>query len=244
MSEGGIIILNRNEIQEKIGFCYLAKVSGTAFLCRKELAYYQSLKFERRKSSYLLGRMAAKKALGQLYPHIKYENMHIAFGVFDFPTIKDTSFGRNMQVSISHAGGLALALAFPEEHPMGVDMERVDTKQTEAIEGQMTTQDIAFLQANQLYSKDGLTLLWSMKEALSKVLKTGFMIDFQLLEINSLEIQGKQYIATFRHFPQYKALGYIHNGFTYAIVLPQRTEAMMEEFERVVVGEDTNYGVE
>src|SRR5437763_869645 len=64
----------------------LCKAKQDIFLHPKEKEYFDTLKFDRRKASYLLGRYCAKSALSNLQQE-RMENILITTGVFGQPVI-------------------------------------------------------------------------------------------------------------------------------------------------------------
>lgn len=66
-----------------------------------------------------------------------------------------------------------------------------------------------------------LTILWTAKEALSKVLKTGLTMDMKLFEINQLE-ERDIYRGSFTIFTQYQFLSFIIEDTVFTIVTPKK----------------------
>lgn len=60
--------------------------------------------------------------------------------------------------------------------------------------------------------KVAYTLLWNIKESLSKIIKTGLMIDFKILELESIELENGYHVGYFKNFPQYKSVSLIINS--------------------------------
>lgn len=194
-----------------------------------EREYYDGLKSERRKQSYLLGRVAAKNALAAIAPENKPDSVFIGFGVFHFPVVKGLKTP-NLQVSISHTGNIGVALAFEEEHPLGIDMEKVDDDHIDAIRDHISEQERALISACGIALSIGCTIVWSMKEAVSKVLRTGMTADFIVLEIDSLQRNGMFYEGTFKYLKQYKAVVIYVNEHACAVALPKKTQFPLLNF--------------
>ena len=53
-----------------------------------------------------------------------------------------------------------------------------------------------------------LTLLWTAKEALSKILKTGLMTSFKILEIDKIEHKDGYWLSYYKSFGQYKVISF------------------------------------
>ncbi len=201
----GKITLKREEKNFVAGFCILK--SETEYLTEDlgllhplEKAYFDGLKFHRRKSSYLLGRLASKMAILQLGGARNPESILIDFGVFHFPVVKN-SIIQNIQVSITHCEDIGISVAHPEEHPLAVDIEKIDEKKNDTFKTCMNTNELYLMQLQNLSLSVGYALSWTIKEGLSKILKTGITLDFNILEIASLDKEGPYYLSTFKNYP-------------------------------------------
>lgn len=199
----------------------LNKVSHT-FLHPQEQAYLAKLEHERRRHSYLLGRYCAKRAISSYTQTQDLQSTYIKSGIFQQP-ITDCPAANNLQVSISHTQTIGAAIAFPEEHPMGIDIETNDCTKVDIIKTQMTTAEEKLALTFHHFGSP-LTFLWTAKEALSKVLRCGFMIAMELLEIETV-LPKENYIQSyFKHFHQYQALSFQFNETICSIVYPRKTQ--------------------
>lgn len=97
-------------------------------------------------------------------------------------------------IYFSHVDQLAVAIAFPERHPMGIDVEIVFPSNTDFLSSQFEKSELNLLSYLPLQKQEGLTLLWSAKEALSKVLKTGFTVPLKVFSIEKVENFGDGYM--------------------------------------------------
>ncbi|MDY0409868.1 4'-phosphopantetheinyl transferase family protein [Virgibacillus soli] len=131
----------------------------------------------------------------------------------------------NIHVSITHNQDFGVAIAFPEEHPMGIDIEDVNDKNLFPLKEQMTKAEWNVYRKLNLSEIQYATMLWTAKEALSKVFKTGLMTPFFIYEIaNIRQTEWSTYISNFVNFPQYKAISYLHQRSVLTIVCPKNTE--------------------
>lgn len=197
-------------------------VNPGVFLHSRECAEYANYPFERRQRTYLLGRVAGKRAAGDMLGTDDYSNLEIRRGAFTQPVLVHNSEPPTA-VSIAHVDDMAVALAFPQLHPMGIDIETIDDEREAALRSQMTPAEIKRVQSA-ISGVAGLSLLWSMKEALSKALRTGLTVPFSLLEVTDIEpneLNG--YTARFTNFGQYRAHAWLTSQVTVAIVLPKHT---------------------
>lgn len=223
----GEILLER-EKKFKAGFCFLNEelpilVEQVTILHPEEKSYYDTLKFDRRKKSYLLGRITGKQAVSKLLLEEQaIDSFAIQFGVFYFPVVNYIGC-QNIQVTIAHCGSLGVALAYPEEHPLGIDVEKIDTDKLETMKLLVVDKEFDLISSCSLDILEGSTFIWTIKEALSKVLKTGLTLDFKILEIETLHKEGTSYISTFKYFYQYKAISMKIGSHVFSIVLPKKT---------------------
>jgi 4'-phosphopantetheinyl transferase len=193
------------------------------FLHPQEQKYYGTLTFEKRIKSYLIGRLTAKKALALLVGADNLAKISIQAGIFTQP-IAMYEEKQNIQVSISHSDNFGAALAFPEAHPMGIDIERINRAKNEAIEREVTAAEIKLITGLPFSYEVMLTLLWTVKEALSKVLRTGLMTPFKIFEVDKIEIYSDTIMCYYKNFPQYKALSFIIGDDICSITYPMKTE--------------------
>lgn len=200
-------------------------LSDTAinFLHPDEFQYYKDLSQERRKYSYLLGRYCAKKVLAREPFKLRPTYSFIKPGIFNQPIIISPD-NCNVQVCMSHCNTLGAAIAYPEEHPMGIDIEPINNKNVLLLKEQMTMDEMntisSFIEDKSHY----LTLLWTVKEALSKVIKTGLMIPFKILEVSTMSFDNECFYSKFKNFHQYKASSFILEDTFISIVYPEKTK--------------------
>lgn len=202
----------------------------------EERKRFEAYQFPVRRESYIMGRYAAKKAIMKAVNDSAgiLDKIWISEGIFHFPVVVNPNI-QNLKVSISHSGSYAAAIAFPEQHPMAIDIEMMDRFQdkekTEAIRTQMTSLDLSWLEAYPRQTNEILGLLWTAKEALSKVLMTGLMTSFALYEINNIAYLSGYFISSFTHFPQYKVVTFfIYNSVICSIVIPSKSSLKQNLF--------------
>lgn len=173
-----------------------------------------------RRQSFLAGRRAAKSALGLLAPGVPGRNVSVLPGLLQQPVVCVP--GRsNLQVTLAHAGTAAIAIAYPEACPMGVDLERAAPEQQSALSEQTTPRERALAQTVLPYDEhQRLLLLWCLKEALSKALRCGLTVPFGLLELASLAPLPGGVRARFENFSQYEGIAFCAAPFCLALVMP------------------------
>lgn len=234
----GRLILKRKSKDFNAGFCVLKGdlshlLKYHNILNHAEQSYYDKLQFEKRKLSYLLGRITAKNAISELSGS-PASSILIDSGIFNFPVVKNFA-DQNIQVCISHCNNIGIALAFPEEHPMGIDIEKVNIDRIDTFKTTMSNEEIELIDLHHELSLSlGYTIIWTAKESLSKIFRTGLTINFKLLEIELLEKNNFFYVSYFRNVSQYKAISFDLNGYICSIVIPQKTTIDLDFFFKIL----------
>ena len=229
-----VLHLQRPDEDFKAGICFC---SFPDFLHHHEIGkvlhpqerdYYDTLTFEKRRKSYLVGRYAAKQAISALTgENNKPWAILIQQGIFNQP-IATIAHENNVQVSISHGAEIGAALAFPEAHPMGIDIENVNADRCRAMESQMTQAEKDMIKGPSRSYERMLTVLWTVKEALSKILRTGLITPFQIYSVNNIESKSDHRVCYFENFGQYKAISFDVGASVCSLVLPKKTEIAID----------------
>lgn len=193
------------------------------FLHPKERKHLESFVHVRRQESYLLGRYCAKQAIAAYLNSDRFCNILIEGGVFQQPIVYHDACG-NIQVSISHTEHLGGAFAFPEAHPMAIDVEAISWENWIAIKEETSACELKFASLFSACEIKFLTLLWTAKEALSKVLKCGLTIPLNLLEVAEIIPQGKFVFVYFKNFFQYQAVSFEIGNAICSIVYPRKSK--------------------
>lgn len=234
VTEKGNIALRRDKENFEAGFCLISETlpdlaGDLSFLHPDEKTYYDSLRISKRQLSYLLGRKAAKEAIAALMPGMDLQSIAIGFGVFQFPVVKYL-VGQSVQVSISHCDEVAVAVAFPEEHPVGIDIESIDPAKCEVMKSYISSREFELMAECDLPFSTACTIAWTVKEALSKVFRTGLTIDLSIIAMKAMEKTGNVYTSTFYNFSQYKAISLHAGQYVCSIVLPRKTTPVLDSF--------------
>ncbi len=194
-----------------------------------EKSFARGLRFDRRRHSYLLGRVSAKYAFKELIKNQSPDSVFIDYGIFQFPVLKYVKDG-NKQVCISHCDNIGLALVYPEEHPLGIDIEKIESKIVDTLTTQLTAEEKALLRSNNFFNDVGHTLIWTVKEALSKIFRTGLMMDFQTLEVESIKQHDGYFESSYKHCAQYKAISMVKGVYACTITVPKNTSVDLSNF--------------
>jgi 4'-phosphopantetheinyl transferase len=174
---------------------------------------------EKRRVDFLTGRYAAKRAAAELAGERPLQGIEVRSGAFGQPVLGLAGFG----VTISHARGLSIAFSFPEEAPLGADVEAVSEDRADAVRSQCTPGELSLAggRAEELFR------LWCLKEALSKALRCGLAAPFALLETVSVEPSRGGLLSKFGRFP-FQGLSWVEDGMALAVVFPECVAAELD----------------
>ena len=192
------------------------------YLHPQERNYFNALQFKKRIRSYLMGRFVAKKAVALLTGEKNLTNIFIQSGIFSQPIV--VASRENIQVSISHCDEFGVALAFPEAHPLGIDIEKINHDKKAVLENQMTPAERKRISSLPLSYEVYLTILWTAKEALSKVLKTGLTTPFEVFEISKTEFRENYIVSYYKNFAQYKVVSFTIGNYVCSLIQPLKSQ--------------------
>ncbi|HEX4019713.1 MAG TPA: 4'-phosphopantetheinyl transferase superfamily protein [Acidobacteriaceae bacterium] len=200
----------------------LAK-SLQVFLHPVESLYFRSLPANRRKKSYLLGRYAAKQALRALSPGLDPAEVEIASGVFQYPVVRP-ALAEPTGVSISHSERVACALGYSEMHPLAIDVEDLVPDRSEVMKTQILPRELEVAGvAWPCPFEHRCTMIWTAKEALSKMLRCGMTCPYGILAVKELYADGRIFGGQFENFGQYRFQTWVGSASVMSIVLPRNS---------------------
>ena len=185
-----------------------------------EAGYLAGLRYPKRRSDYLIGRHVGKRAVASLAGEADQAAFQIARGVFGQPVVRGTARA-GVQVSITHSGAAAAAVAFDEAHPMGIDLELVDEARMPTLLRQLSEDERALVDGLGLPLAEAAVRVWSAREALTKALRTGLTVPMPLLEVSAAVPVPGGIRFEFRNFFQYAALTARVGAYCLAVALPR-----------------------
>lgn len=197
------------------------------YLSPAEKAQYFGFQYPRRRNSYLLGKLAAKTAVAEEGEALS--GIQIEHGILGQPIVA----GSARRITVTHCDTLGAAADYDPRLLAGVDIELVDEKAAEAIRRITSREEEALLP--ELAAASALTLLWTAKEAMSKVIQTGFTVPTELFEIKACTFSGGAVISEFKNFPQFQAFSILRKEYVYTLVLPAKVLAGSSE-ARLIAG--------
>ena len=223
------IVLIREKLRQ-IAYLYFfdstSKYLDPAYVLHPdELKIWKNYPSTKRKNDFIIGRYTAKQALNAIH-RSSLSQINIMPGSFGQPILKYPEIP--FEISISHKANYAVALLFPKEQPMGVDIEIIlDTNRKFLLDQFTAYERLAF--CNHKQSAKAIAMLWSAKESLSKALKTGLTLNLDIMEIDHIDHSGPYYIATYKNFPQYKTVLWEKTTLVLGITLPKNTKLILND---------------
>lgn len=212
-----------------IGLPKLKKNNIDRILCFEEQKHMANLLTSKRKSQYLAGRYAAKNAISLLTKKTEMSDIHIGYDVMLNPIIKNKGLETDLGISISHSNEICVSVAFEKAHPMAIDIEEIETSRASMITGQINSSEITLFN-NIRKGNDWpiyVIMVWTIKESLSKILKTGLMTPFSLFEISRTAFSHPYQISYYRFFTQYKAISFQLGKYICSLALPRKSHCII-----------------
>lgn len=208
----------------EIPFAALVERENRApYLHPEEKNYFSKLQFAARQSSYLRGRYCAKLALKE-WTGTTMENILVRSGVFNQPLVRAPGVS-GVGMSLSHSGDWAAAVVYPEEHPMGIDVEPDCSPHSKAIGARLTPAEQTLFGKHWPANRErGLSWIWTAKEALAKALKTGLTVPLKIYEVAKIVRADGLIHTRYKNFMQYKAVSFFWRGAIVSIALPEKTQ--------------------
>ena len=200
----------------------ISHANPTQYLNEYEMGIYNNIQHHKRKKDYLSGRTIAKKVLSRYLLEEDLTRITIKWGVFNQPILVYPE-KNPPKFSLTHTRGYSACLVFPQEHPMGIDIESYTHNDYKSVESLLTEKEKLLGSDTGENIAEFYILLWTIKEALSKTLQTGLTVPLEIYEIAEIRNFGLYYVSTFKNFLQYKAISFRWKGNICSIVLPEKT---------------------
>lgn len=164
-----------------------------AFLHPNERLRYDAMGSDVAKQQFALGRCLAKQAYCELSGDDRdVADIEIRNGCHGHPYVSGSDF----QVSVSHCKAAVVAVCSEPGAIIGIDVETLD-RSTRAIRRYCSAAERALVPIAD--DEHAYLCLWSLKEALSKALRLGFLIDFRMLAISECHEKDEGYGCKFSH---------------------------------------------
>ncbi|MNO12296.1 4'-phosphopantetheinyl transferase superfamily protein [compost metagenome] len=193
------------------------------YLSTVEREQYFSFKYPKRRNSYLLSKLSCKMAVASDDDDLTAIVIH--HGVMRQPIVE----GSERRITITHCDTMGAAIDYDPRLLIGVDIELVDIKAMDALARITSTEEHMLVHELGLQPSTFLTLLWTAKEAMSKVIQTGFTVPTELFEVKECVWKERCIISQFKNFPPFKAISILREKYVFTLVLPAKAMTEMGE---------------
>lgn len=145
-----------------------------------ELSLMESHRHPARRASWVAGRLAARRAVRSwcLRHNEITSTIQILRRDSGAPHVAEHP---NLHVSISHAGNLAAAVVC--DHPLGIDLEQLEERPDSLVRFFFSSCEQNWIRQIPSNTSIRCNLLWTRKEAVSKLLGKGGHLDFAKLPV-------------------------------------------------------------
>ena len=220
------LMLRHGKTEQRVYFVVVDAVPPEEFLSEREKEQLGGYKFAAKKQDFLLGRLAAKRALGALLAEPDLRCIEIRTGDHGQPLVQHPQKG-SAEVTISHSHGLAVALAFPAGYPMGIDLETVSAVSAATIIGELGTSapEQAWLATGGVDGATACCVLWTAREALGKALKVGLNSPLGTHSLTDIRAVGAgNWVGRYLNFPQSQCLSQVNGDRVLSLAMPGEAE--------------------
>ena len=223
------LVLRHGGTEQRVCFAAVDAAPPQEFLSESEKEQHEGFKFAAKQAAFLLGRLAAKRALGALLAEPDLRRIEIRSGIYGQPLIHHPAAGA-ADVSVSHSHGLAVALAFPATCPMGIDLETVAAVAAATIIGELqaSAAERAWLAAAGVAratpgvdQATACCVLWTAREALGKTLKIGLNSPLGILALTEIRATAEgSWAGRYLNFPRCQCLSQAAGGRVLSLAMP------------------------
>lgn len=176
-----------------VSYCELSPIALTAcdtaeverLLCGSEHVELTRCRCSKRRTEFLAGRVAAKRAVARALGRTDPAEIEIVKLANGAPTVRQYP---ELGLSISHSGAFAVAIA--SNVPIGIDLERETQRPRALVDCFFHAREQRMLDAKRGSDWNALVdLLWTRKEAAAKVGHFGASLAFSQLDCSEPQVQ-------------------------------------------------------
>lgn len=216
------LVLQHGNVEQPACLVVVDEVPSGDFLGETEKEHLKGFRFPAKREGFLLGRLAAKRALAALLEEPDLRQIEIHSGIYGQPLVRHPRAG-NLQVSVSHSHGVAVALAFSADYPMGIDLETVSAVSAATIIGELEASPAEFtwLATGGVDEATACCVLWTAREALGKALKIGLNSPLGILSLADIRAGDTgTWLGRYLKFPRCQCLSQVKNGRVLSLAMP------------------------
>ena len=220
------LIVRHGELERPVCFATADTAAPPEeFLSDSENKRLKEFRFPAKREGFLLGRLAAKRALGALLKEPDLRRIEIRSGIYGQPLVDHPRAG-SAEVTLSHSHGRAVALAYPAEYPMGIDLETLASISAPTILGELEASpaELTWLATGGVAEAAACGVLWTAREALGKALRIGLNSPLGILALTEIQAAGEQaWASRYLNFPQCRCQSQVMNGRVLSLAMPGDT---------------------
>ena len=220
------LVLRHGNSEHQVFFAAADALAPEEFLSENEKLQAAGFQFPAKKENFLLGRLAAKRALSVLLAETDLRRIEIISGIYGQPLVQHPRAAA-AQVTVSHSHGHAVALAFPAAYPMGIDLETVSAVSAATILGEIgaSPAELAWLVASGVDEATACCVLWTAREALGKSMQIGINSPLGILALGEIRNAGaRKWAGRYLNFPQCLCMTQAEGGRVLSLALPKDVE--------------------
>jgi 4'-phosphopantetheinyl transferase EntD len=181
-------------------------------LSTEELERMRCIGSEKVKRQYCFGRILTKKALASLVGEFTFSDISVLNEKSGCPII--IPLGLGYATSITHSNEIIASFVFRNHFSFGIDVENLREGALEALAS------IAMAQDPVPRDLKNLTIAWTLKESLSKALKSGFRLPFSEFELSSFSQNGDIFNCSYRKYPNFLGIALFDGKNSFALTYP------------------------
>ena len=165
---------------------------GNNWLSANEAAFFDSLRFPQRRSSWRLGRWTAKRALAARWNLPPSPESLAKIEVRPAPSGAPEVFFENASahaaISLSHRNDRALCFVGPSGADLGCDLELIEPRSDAFVSDYFISEEREMVGQRSAEDRPAiLALLWSAKESALKALRVGLRLDTRSMIVGPLD---------------------------------------------------------
>ena len=220
------LLLRHGKMEQRIFFAAADAMPPEEFLSPGETEQAAGFQFPAKKQGFVLGRLAAKRALGALLEEPDLRRIEICAGIYGQPLVRHPRAGP-VEVTVSHSHGLAVALAYPAEYPMGIDLENVAAVSAQTVIGELgaSPPELTWLAKGGMDEATACCVLWTAREALGKALRIGLNSPLGILALSEIHADGQgTWGGRYLNFPQCQFRSQVQGSRVLTLAMPREAE--------------------
>lgn len=220
------LVLQHGDIAHRVCFATASAMPAGEFLGESEKKQSADFKFAAKREGFLLGRLAAKRALGAQLAEPDLRQIEIRAGVYGQPLVRHPR-AADVEVTVSHSHGLAVALAYPAEYPMGIDLETISAVSAQVVIGELEASppELTWLATGGVDAATACCVLWTAREALGKSLKLGLNSPLGMLALTGIHPgNDSNWSGSYLNFPRCQCLSWLAGGRVLSLAMQNETQ--------------------